>query len=172
MSTQLKAQVTTSANNSGFSATDYVGWNTSPSNPLRIKHEGNYGIEFYTNTGAGTFGTPKMMLAATGELGLGTGTTTPASWLHVAPSGSTESFRTVSSSTSTADAWRMFRGTQEIGRLWIGNTGNAFNIYSTRGHLHLSTGAATTATTNCAEFVGGTGSDRGWLGLGDWNNLA
>jgi hypothetical protein len=66
----------------------------------------------------------------------------------------------------------MFRGTQEIGRLWIGNTGNAFNIYSTRGHLHLSTGAATTATTNCAEFVGGTGSDRGWLGLGDWNNFS
>ena len=129
--------------------TDFVG--TTNSNPFKI---------FTSNSEAARF-------LSTGELGLGT--TTPASWLHVAPSGSTESFRTVS---TNADAWRMFRGTQEIGRLWIGNTGNAFNIYSTRGHLHLSTGAATTTTTNCAEFVGGTGSDRGWLGLGDWNNFS
>lgn len=130
---------------------DFIG--TTNSNPFRI---------FTSNSEVARF-------LSSGELGLGT--TTPASWLHVAPSGSSESFRTVSSSITTADAWRMFRGTQEIGRLWFGSSANAFNINGTRGPLHFLTGSTTGTTTNCAEFIGGTGSDKGWLGLGDWSNF-
>jgi beta-lactamase class A len=56
---QIYAQVTTDDNTTLNPTTDYVGWDNGITNALRIKHEGNYGIEFYTNTGAGAFGTPK-----------------------------------------------------------------------------------------------------------------
>ncbi len=136
-------------NTSTNAATNYLG--TTDANDL----------SFRTN------GTLRMQLEQTGELGIGT--TTPGSWLHVAPSGSNESFRTNSSATNIADAWRMFRGTNEMFRAWFATGANALNLYATRGPLRLSSGAVTTGTTNEGiEIVGGTGADAGFVGIGDY----
>ena len=111
----------------------------------------------------------KARFLTTGKLGLGT--TSPSAWFKIAPSGSNESFSTTSSGTGIADAWTMFRGSQEMARLYFGASANAFILQSSRGAFHITTGSAGTpsTTTDCAEFIGGTGSDRGWLGLGDWH---
>lgn len=109
----------------------------------------------------------KARFMTTGELGIGT--TGPSSWLHVAPTGSNESFRTNSSATNIADAWKMFRGTNEMFRAWFATGANALNLYATRGPLRLSSGAVTTGTTNEGiEIVGGTGADAGFVGIGDY----
>jgi len=115
-----------------FSQTPWYLGGNSVSSVSNFGTISNFDLPFVTNS------TEKARLLNTGEFGLGT--TTPASWLHIAPSGSSESFRTVSSSINTADAWKMFRGTQEIGRLWFGISANAFNINGTRGPLHFLTG--------------------------------
>ena len=131
-------------------------WDQNGNNVSSLKYLGTnsgFDLPLYVN------GTEKARFMTSGELGLGT--TTPASWLHIAPSGTSESFRTVA---SNGDAWRMYRGAQELGRLWIAGTANAFNIYGVRGPLHFSTGSTTGTTTNCAEFIGGTGSVK--VGLG------
>lgn len=145
----LNAQDWNTLGNSGTSpTTNYVG--TSDNTDLSF----------------GTYGSIKMQLESTGELGLGT--TSPASWFHIAPSGSNESFRTVSSSTSTADAWKMFRGSQEMARMWFGSSANAFTIHSTRGAFHISSGSTGGADNKAVEIIGGNGADAGYMGLGDW----
>ena len=80
---QINAQVSTAFNNVGTYSGEYVGWDGSMTNPLVIKHIGNYDMEFYTNNAQ------RMTLKNTGELGIGT--TGPSSWLHVAPTGTNES---------------------------------------------------------------------------------
>jgi len=167
---QTVAQVTTPSNTSTGSATDYVGWNSTIGNPLRIKHEANYGIEFYTNTGAGTFGTNKMMLNAAGYLGIGTGATTPSSWLHVITSGSTnqkEPFRTEVPS-STESNWRMLRGTSSMMRLWSPGGGNDLFFQAPMGGLKFGTGNSGTVKA-AMEIKGGNGADAGRVGIGDYS---
>lgn len=163
LSMQLNAQVSVPFNTVAVPTTEFVGWDNSMSIPLTIKTVNSYNIEFFTNS------TQKMTLMNTGELGIGT--TTPASWLHVAPSGSSESFRTVSSGTNIADMWRMFRGTQEMANLGFATSANAFNINATRGPLRLASGNTGGTLTEGIEIVGGTAADRGWVGIGDWGDF-
>ena len=63
---QINAQVSTAFNNVGTYSGEYVGWDGSMTNPLVIKHIGNYDMEFYTNNAQ------RMTLKNTGELGIGT----------------------------------------------------------------------------------------------------
>jgi hypothetical protein len=167
---QTVAQVTVEGNTSVNSTTDYVGWDYLITNPLRIKHEANYGIEFYTNTGNGSFGTPKMMLNAAGYLGLGTGTTTPSSWLHIITSGSTlheEPFRTaVAASTETN--WRMYKGSNQMLRFYSPSSGDGIFMQVPRGDLKISSGH-NGGLIESFMIKGGNGSDAGNVLVGNYS---
>ena len=169
---QTNAQVSTQFNFTSNPTTDYVGWDNSVTNALRLKHEGNYGMEFYTNTGAGTFGTPKMTLSTTGELGLGT--TSPSSWFHILTNGSgtvaaSEVFRT-DVPAMTATNWRIFRAGTEYFQLNVASSGNGVFLHSRRGDFHIASGNSGTPIPSF-QIRGGSGGDAGNLGFGDYTTL-
>lgn len=169
---KTNAQVTTSANTTITPTTDYVGWNNALNNVLRIKTEGNKDIEFYTNTGAGTFGTPKMMLDRAGYLGIGTGTTSPSSWLHVITSGTTnaaEPFRT-DVVTGYDSNWRMYKAGSHVLRIYSPTGGDAVFMQSIRGDMKFSSGTTTGTNTPAFMIRGGTGSDAGNVLIGDYSS--
>jgi hypothetical protein len=139
-------------NNGTSDATNYVG--TDDGTALNFATD-------YTNLGLFM-----MRLTTAGELGIGT--TSPSSWLHVAPLSTNESFRTNSSATNIGDSWRMLRGTDEMLRIWFANTANALNMHASRGVLRLSSGSNTGATNEAIEILGGTGADAGFVGIGDY----
>ena len=168
----VHSQVTKAVNTSGTSNTDYVGWDNGTTDPVRIKHENNRDIEFYTNTGAGTFGTPKMMLDRAGYLGLGTGTTTPSSWLHIITSGSTlheEPFRTAVAS-STEINWRMYKGTNQIMRIYSPSSGDGLFVQAPRGSIKFSSGNNGTVT-NAMEITGSGTSTAGNVLIGNYSTF-
>ena len=171
-SIQSNAQVSTAFNNVGSWTNEYVGWDNGMGVPLRIKHEANEPIEFYTNTGAGTFGTPKMTLANTGELGLGT--TSPSSWFHILTNGSgtvaaSEVFRT-DVPAMTATNWRIFRAGTEYFQLNVASSGNGVFLHSRRGDFHIASGNSGTPIPSF-QIRGGSGGDAGNLGFGDYTTL-
>ncbi|MBK7683197.1 MAG: tail fiber domain-containing protein [Bacteroidetes bacterium] len=168
------AQVTTTPNTSGTPGSAYVGWDSGiSSTPLRIKHEADQPIEFYTNTGGGTFGTPRMMLDKSGSLGIGTGTSTPSSWLHVISTGTKETFRT-DVPANEDNYWRMFAQGTEYGRLYhLYGTGSATGFYmvANRGNLRFGSGYGSGGGTviPAMEITGASGTTGGNVLIGDYS---
>ncbi|MBP7166381.1 MAG: hypothetical protein KBB64_01815 [Bacteroidia bacterium] len=153
-SLESNAQVSTGANNTSFPTTDYVGWDNSVTNALRLKHEGNYGMEFYTNTGAGAFGTPKMTLTSTGKLGIGN--SSPSSWLDIVSTSTKETFRT-DVPANEDNYWRMFAQGNEYGRIYhLYGTGSATGFYmvAPRGNLRFGSGYSSGTVIPAIEITG------------------
>jgi Chaperone of endosialidase len=166
---QIYAQVTTDDNTTLNPTTDYVGWDNGITNALRIKHEGNYGIEFYTNTGAGAFGTPKMTLTSTGKLGIGN--TSPTSWLDIVSTSTKETFRT-DVPANEDNYWRMFAQGNEYGRLYhLYGTGSATGFYmvAPRGNLRFGSGYGTGTVIPAIEITGTSGTSGGNVLIGDYS---
>jgi hypothetical protein len=75
-----------------------------------------------------------------------------------------EIFRTQVPS-STASYWRMFRGSDEMANFWFGTTANSLNLNSSRGAFRIASGNTSGTLNEAFEIVGGTGSDKGWIGI-------
>ncbi len=170
---KTNAQVTTPANTTITPTVDYVGWNNALNNVLRIKTEGNKDIEFYTNTGANAFGTPKMMLDKSGSLGIGTGTTTPSSWLHILSTGTKETFRT-DAPAGEDNYWRMLAQGTEYGRIYhLYGSGSATGFYmvANKGNLRFGAGYGSGSGTvvPSIEITGASGTSGGNVLIGDYS---
>jgi hypothetical protein len=157
ISIDSKSQVTVPFNTNS-SAGDFVGWDNSVTIPLRIKHDANFDMEFYTNA------TQKMTLKNTGELGIGTAT--PASWLHVENTSEDEMFRT---NGATGSLWRMLTGGTARFNIFHSINGTDHNIQmeSTLGELRLATTTSQPMVffTNNIERIRIPGS--GFVGMGE-----
>ncbi|MBL0097060.1 MAG: hypothetical protein IPP46_11700 [Bacteroidetes bacterium] len=121
----------------------------------------NQDIDFFTDA------TQRMTLKNSGELGIGV--TGPNAWLHVKSIGTKETFRT-DAPVNYDNYWRMFRNGTEYGRFINFNGATAFYIQAARGHLRLASGDGGNAIESF-EIIGGSGSDAGFVGIGDYSSF-
>ena len=54
---------------------------------------------------------------------------------------------------------------------WFEGSANSLNLNAVRGAFRIASGNTTGTLSEAFEIVGGTGADRGWVGIGDWDDF-
>ncbi|MBK9729838.1 MAG: hypothetical protein IPO83_00845 [Chitinophagaceae bacterium] len=153
LATNVNAQTWSTTGNT-LGGSDFLGGLSGGGNPLRIKTEDAQNLNFYTNSGSGTFNNLRMTILGNTNPGfVGIGTTSPSSVLEVDASNYStgEVVRTVAAS-GTNSYWRMFGvnsgTTYEFAALYRNNGSLDFQIQASYaasggGALRFNTGGRT-----------------------------